>query len=114
MHYIREYEQRLGTSREALSHIYGEVLRLNELTHDLPVMDDAAILATEIPEGENFVQVRCMYNGRPSLIRVVNNRGEIGMVVDYQWDVSEIRERIQSLALLLGRIELGMYGSNWA
>ena len=103
--FAREYEQRFSDGRDISMAIQLEALRLNELL-DLSEMTENEILQTEIPEGQNFVQLRCNFNGQPSSIRVINNRGNIDYVVDFRWDRSEIRERLDSLALLYGRIAL--------
>lgn len=107
MRFILEYENQFRGTTAPSANIHGEALRLLELTR-LPEMTEEEILQTEIPEGSNHVFVRCMFNGRPSFIRVINNRGQISYNVDYQFDLSVIRERQDSLALLLGRVQLGL------
>lgn len=102
--FVREYQEQFG---ENTTHIFNEARRLNEW-RNLIDMTEEEILQSEIPEGQNFVTIRCRFNGRPSIVRVVRNRGEISYDVDFSRPDYEILERLDSLALLLGRIQLNL------
>ena len=105
LRFVLEYQNRFENSDNVLADIRNEAIRLRERMN-ITEMSEDEILATEIPEGQMFAQVRCIFYGTPSLIRVVRGRDGISYSVDYTWSRSDDAERLDCLRYLLGNIVL--------
>lgn len=103
LRFVLEYQNRFENSYCAIADIRREATRIRQRM-DIDEMSEDEILATEIPEDRVFVQVRCIFYGTPSLIRVVRGREGISYSVDYTWSRSDDAERLDCLRYLMGRI----------